>query len=60
MDRLLSARADELTAVRRLLRRGVAARRDDFRACYAVLAELERRSLGLRRGALARSPGKGV
>ncbi len=60
VDRLLSARADELTAIRRLLRQGVAARRNDFRACYAVLAELERRSLGLRRAALARNTGKGV
>lgn len=60
MERLLGARADELTALRRLLRRGVAARRNDFRACYVVLAELERHALGLRRPALARNLGKGV
>jgi hypothetical protein len=60
VERLLAARGDELTALRRLLQRGVALRRGNFRACYALLAELERRSLGLRRSTLAREPSKGV
>jgi hypothetical protein len=58
--RLLAARAEELTALRRLLQRGVALRRGNFRACYTLLAELERRSVGLRRSTLARETAKGV